>query len=736
MSRIFHVVLMGLALSAAGFGQQLTGGEMNSMRVSVSAYTDGRADQTAGQVGMEWMQAVSNRGILRGSLSLVQGGNGDGGSVRAGRSFLEWNALGSGKKGFTATAGTFLLNPSRFENQNSTIYLPSVLTQGVRTEVTRGATTFGSFAGAFVIEEGGRLLSTHATNDKIAGVYLTRALTRSLSVGIEADRLGGSTHLRQSVNWTLKKKTVMNGEYDISSTGKPSMHASLEHSGSRLSWSAAYVKRGTDYMPYGVLAYSADREGPSAEATFQATQWLTFSGGLTRLRTNVARDASETTARSRQYNVNTSVRLPANLQLVLAHNVSAISRDNSAIVPRQSLTIDSASILHSHGMWITRVGVDQLQLNAGDRTLTRGFNIDETRIFRNGLSLSGTVRYQSTREAARHTGRLSTAIRGSYEIGNRISLSLQTEFGRDIRNETLFATSNLRTNSASVGIKLPRNSELRFEYYGTQSNYLLNTDSAMASALLGSLVTPVLSESSRSTFYVRYQKTLRWRKDPLTAGASSAINVTLAQATGSVAGRICVDENENKRCDAGEPGVSNTRVSIGERQSAVTNADGLYVVSNVGVGPRTVELSIETLDAAFTPAANQHNVTVVLHATAAADFTVVAASTVSGMVAQKKGDDIVPLADAAVQLEPGGRYAYTDSTGRFVISNVPRGEFHLTLVKETIPENARVLETPADGGIARPGETVRDANFLVQIVETQPQIERLPAERVRVSVTN
>jgi hypothetical protein len=689
MSRIFHLALIGLVLEAAAFGQQLTGGEMNSMRVSVAAYSDGRADQTAGQIGLEWMQAVSRRGILRGSFSLVQTANGGGSSVRTGRSFLEWNAVPSHNKSFTATAGTFLLTPSRFENQNSTIYLPPVLTQGLQTQVTRGATTFGSFAGVFVIEEGGRLLSTHATNDKIAGAYVTRALTRTLSVGIEADRIGRAAQLRQSLKWTFRKNTTVNGEYGISSTGKPSLHASIEHSGGRLSWSAAYVKRGNGYMPYGVLAYSADRQGPSAEATLNATPWLTFSGGFTKLRTNVARDTNQTTSRSRQYNFNTSIRLPANLQLVLAHNVSAISRDRAAAIPRQSLTIDSASIMHSHGMWITRVGIDQLQLNAGAPTLTRGFNIDETRIFRNGLSLSGQVRYQNTREAARQTGRLSTAIRGSYNIGDRVSISLQTEFGRDIRNETLFATSNLRTNSASVGVRLPRNSELRFEYYSTQSNYLLNTESATASALLGSLVTPVLSETNRNTFYVRYQKTLRWKKDPVMAGASSAINVVMAQATGSVAGRICVDENENTKCDTGEAGVANARVAIGERQSAVTDADGLYVVSNVGVGPRTVELKSETLEASFTPGASHHNVTVELHATTAADFPVAVASAVSGIVSQKKGDEITPLADAAVQLEPGGRYAYTDSNGRFVISNVRRGEFRLTLVKETLPENAR-----------------------------------------------
>lgn len=732
MRHWLHLALLVIASAPALLGQQLTGSEMNSARISVAAYNDGGAGQAATQVGVEWTQAVVNRGILRGSFSLVQGD----GTVRTGRSFVEWHSIGSGKRNFTATAGTFLLNPSRFENRTSTIYLPSVLTQGVQTELTRGGTTFGTYAGAYVLEEGGRLLSTRTTHEKIAGAYAVRSLRRNLSIGIETDRIGHTTQLRQTVKWTPKKNMTLNGEYGIATRGTPSMHVSLEKSAGRLNWNAAYVKRGANYMPFGVLEYSADREGPSTEATFQAAGWLTLSGSFTRLRTNVARDPSLATSRSLQYNFNTGIRLPANLQLMLAHNVSVISRDRSTILPKQSLTIDSASVMHSSGMWITRVGLDQLQLTAGDKTLTRGLTLDETHIFRNGLSLSGQVRYQNSREATKHTARLSAAIRGSYEIGNRVSINLQTEFGRDIRNETLFATSNLRTNSASVAVKLPKHSELRFEYYGTRSNYLLNSESAMASALLGNIITPVLSESSRNTFYVRYQKTLRWRKETAVAGAYNSANVSLAQATGTVSGRICIDENGNKACDTGEAGIQNARVSVGERLASVTDANGLYVVSNVGVGPRTVELSIETLDAAFTPSASRHNVNVALHATTGADFTVTAASTVSGMVVQKKGNELLPLAEAAVQLQPGGRYAYTDAGGRFIISNVPQGEFHLTLVKETIPENARIVNAPPDGSITRPGGAVRDANFLVQIVETQPEIERLPAERVRISISN
>src|SRR3989442_7893424 len=90
------------------------------------------------------------------------------------------------------------------------------------------------------------------------------------------------------------------------------------------------------------------------------------------------------------------------------------------------------------------------------------------------------------------------------------TLNVQTDLGRDIRNETLFALSNLRTSSASLTVKLSRSANLRFEYYGTRLNYELNRDSILASALLGNSVEPVLGGANRNVFFVQYQKTLRW----------------------------------------------------------------------------------------------------------------------------------------------------------------------------------------------------------------------------------
>jgi len=178
------------------------------------------------------------------------------------------------------------------------------------------------------------------------------------------------------------------------------------------------------------------------------------------------------------------------------------------------MLMDSVTLTNSFRRWLTRARVDDIQLRSTTKSRTRGLEIGETRTFQNGLSLGGEIRFQKSDEPDHQGTRISTAIHGSYNWGSRVTLNVQTDLGRDIRNETLFALSNLRTSSASLTVKLSRSANLRFEYYGTRVNYELNRDSILASALLGNSVEPVLGGANRNVFFVQYQKTLRWGSRP------------------------------------------------------------------------------------------------------------------------------------------------------------------------------------------------------------------------------
>jgi len=401
------------------------------------------------------------------------------------------------------------------------------------------------------------------------------------------------------------------------------------------------------------------------------------------------------------------------------------------------MSMDSLTLTNSMGRWITRLRVDQIALKSLANGRTRGVEIDETRLFRNGLSLSGEFRIQESADPTHRGVRVSTAIRGGYNWGNRVSLNIQTDLGRDIRNETLFATSNLRTSTASLNVKLTRSTDLRFEYYGTRLNYELNPQSILASTLLGNDVLPVLGGNNRNVFFVQFQKTIHWGKADSDQFAKATTGVTVMRPVGTVGGRVFVDDNENGIWDEGERGVPNVVLALNGLRKTTTDESGRYEFAGVAVGPGEVSLEAESLNAIYTPVALRGPVSVVFRTRAESNFALLAGSSISGRIVEKQGGTVVPVRDAALRLEPSGLYAYTDADGEFSISNVPRGQYQLSLVAETIEHPIRIVTAPESHiDIAHAGQQLKGIEFVVESVEAKPEIERLPPARILVKSTS
>jgi len=458
---------------------------------------------------------------------------------------------------------------------------------------------------------------------------------------------------------------------------------------------------------------------------YRLTRWIEVGGSSVKLRTSAAE--------SNQYNGNTSFSLPGNFQLSLARSESRLKLENNAALSGQSMLLDSLTLTNSFRGWLTRARVDDIQLRTTTKSRTRGLEIGETRMFQNGLSLGGEIRFQKSDEPDHHGNRISTAIHGSYNWGSRVTLNVQTDLGRDIRNETLFALSNLRTSSAPLTVKLSRSANLRFEYYGTRVNYELNRDSILASALLGNSVEPVLGGANRNVFFVQYQKTLRWGKSASAEYDKTTTGVAIVRPVGTVGGRVFVDENENGVWDEGEPGAANAIVSLNQLRKTTTDESGRFEFTGVAVGPNEIALESDTLSAIFTPTVLRQPVAVAFKARVQTDFPLRAGSSISGRVTEKKGDEIIPVADAAIRLEPSGLYGYSDSSGEFSISNVPRGTYKLTVVPETVDHQFRVVSGPgAAVDVAQAGQQLKEVEFLLERVDVAPVIERLPASRIKV----
>jgi hypothetical protein len=734
------VVAAILLVSPSVFARQSGhGDDVNTARISASAFTDTGARRSTGGLGFDLVQGFSNRGVLTSSFSLV----GDQGGLHAGRSFARWNGVASEQGSASSTAGSFFFQPQMFENRAGNIYLPGVLMRGIDSQWRRGKTSVNAFAGRFLVEDGSRILYVRGASDRIAGVTTTFNPAGRVSYAIQlarttADASGtdiiraesaplSSLQLRQAVQLKPFRWLRVNGEYGVArAAGRltPSYDASLEHEGDRLTFRAAYVRRSSDYLPFGLLSFLGDRRGPHAELRYRVTRWIEVGGSSVKLRTS--------SAESSQYNGNTSLTLPANFQLSFARSESRVKLQNNAVFSGHSMRLDSVTLTNSFRRWLTRARIDDIQLNSATRSRTRGLEIGETRMFQNGLSLSGEIRFQKSDEPDHHGTRISTAIRGGYNWGNRISLNVQTDLGRDIRNETLFALSNLRTSTASLTVKLSPSADLRFEYYGTRVNYELNRQSILASALLGNSVEPVLGGANRNVFFVQYQKTLRWGRSASSAYDRTTTGVSIVRPVGTVGGRVFVDENENGVWDEGERGAPNAIISLNQLRKTTTDESGRFEFSGVPVGPNEIALETDTLNAIFTPTVLRHPVAVAFKARVQKDFPLLAASSISGRVTEKKGDETIPVADAAIRLEPSGLYGYSDSSGEFSISNVPRGTYKLTIVPETLDYPFRVVSGPGTAIDIAHAAQLKDVEFVLERMEIAPVIERLPASKITV----
>jgi hypothetical protein len=743
MTRWWAIALL-LLLPAVVAAQTTSMEDFNTLRVSASAYSDSLINRAIGGIGFELKQAVPNRGFFTSSLSLVDDDN----ALRAGRGFARWEGFGSQGKTSSATVGTFLYQPQMFENRAGNVYMPAILVNGFQSQRQMGRFSVQAFGGSAIVEEGSRILYMRNTSDRIAGVETKFAASRKLNFGFQITRTrsnasdtyaihngpvpSSSVQLRQAVQWTPSSWFTFTGEYGVAKVAgrsAGSYDAAIEHDGARLNFRAAYVRRSENYLPFGLLSFSAGREGPYAEARYQLTHWLEFSGSSVKLRTP--------TTRSLQHNGNVSVRLPGNFQVTLARSDSRLNLRSNSGPSAHVMSMDSVTLTNSRGRWITRLRVDQIELNSLEKSRTRGVEIDETRLFRNGLSLSGEFRIQESADPAHRGTRVSTAIRGGYNWGNRVSLNVQTDFGRDIRNETVFATSNLRTSTASLSVKLTRSTDLRFEYYGMRLNYALNPQSILASTLLGNNVLPVLGGNNRNVFFVQFQKTIRWGRADSDQFAKATTGVTVMRPVGSIGGRVFIDENENGIWDEGERGVPNVVLALNGLRKTTTDESGRYEFAGVAVGPGEVSLEAESLNAIYTPVALRGPVSVVFRTRAESNFALLAGSSISGRIVENKGETVVPVRDAALRLEPSGLYAYTDADGEFSLSNVPRGQYLLSLVAETIEHPIRIVTAPESHiDIAHAGQQVKGIEFVVESIEARPEIERLPPARILVKSTS
>jgi hypothetical protein len=454
---LMGAILLTLCLATPAAAQQAF---LSGARVSTALLSDSSTGRVSLHNQFDWTQPLA-LGSLTSSIDLARTAT----KTRNGRTAFEWRSTPGGPA--FAKAGAFSLAPMQFQNRSGNVALPSISLRGFQTGFAIGRTTVGLVTGNILQEDGPGGWATRKTEDRISGIRLSRTFTRDAGFAIEADRVtsGGAskTLLRPSFRWMLAKGTAVNGEYAAQQGGKPSFHFGIERENATAAFHAAYVRRSRQYLSLAPLISFADREGVSLETRLRVAGWLELNLGGSNLHTNVDRRTEHLAQRTRQYSASANFKLAATTQMILNHQSLGISQRGWSWRQVQ----DSATLVHTTGRLSTRLRADRSVVNFSSQTL--GVELEGGRDFLR-TALSGRVRWQRTQNDANRTGGMSTSIRGSRNVGKRLSLAVQAEFSGQRQSASL-SRSQQRTLTGSAGMSLSKTTKLSANFFGAENSW-------------------------------------------------------------------------------------------------------------------------------------------------------------------------------------------------------------------------------------------------------------------------
>lgn len=207
--------------------------------------------------------------------------------------------------------------------------------------------------------------------------------------------------------------------------------------------------------------------------------------------------------------------------------------------------------------------------------------------------------------------------------------------------------------------------------------------------------------------------------------------------TGSIAGFVFTDWDNDGVRDDGEAAVANIPVKLSHLGTTTTSADGEFAFVNIPIGLQQVGIDSSSLPVDFDPPpVPQVQVQLARGETLRLGFGVVPLGSIAGRVVHDvnntgtEDDQDVPL-DGAVVVLNGGVRSEQARGGRFRFDAVRAGEHTVTLLQESLPDGSTILGSPSARVSIDRASLVPSTTFLVTI-QTRPEIRRVfPAAGAR-----
>ena len=351
----------------------------------------------------------------------------------------------------------------------------------------------------------------------------------------------------------------------------------------------------------------------------------------------------------------------------------------------------------------------QLMLN-GAPNRQRAAEIEDT-FQMHRFVVGAAVRAQQSTAADR---RNSVYVRGSAQVNlGRLTAYGYFEGGKDLVNQSVFATSATSSSVVAATLRLTRNWSIQGEAFRSRLISSLNPENVFVQVNQGLAVNPVLSRFNQWSFLFRIVRSFKWGGS-LPAGNIDQYTIQRIPLTGIVEGFVHV------RTADGQQPASGVAIKLESGKTALTDANGRFRFDDVPEGAHAVAIDMQQLPAEYNPGQTIiSSVTVGPRRVTRADLDLYALSSFAGRVTVSGSAALDSLEGIVIRLEPGGRYTTTLKDGSFAFYNLPDGNYEASIAVGTLPPEAQ-LKSPSKAPVSvRSGSVLRAVEF---------QLERKPVE--------
>jgi hypothetical protein len=656
------------------------------------------------------------------------------GRFALGENYLQWSGLPFASRHWDLAAGDFHSSMSVVENPFPNLPTPEVSLRGARVIARTDHVSYSVYGGAETLSQGSRVPYRTRVPQRAIGAEVAASISKRVQLGFRYLHLASSLdrvknqplffpanrqftrsdsfasqagiHMTDQLQWYAEAGWSQAAEMSGTASSRPqfSLVSGPAWHSDHLILRANYFSQGAAYLP--VLGYYlGDRRGFNADGTWTVGR-LGLFGNAGQARNNREHNPDMPDYFSRQGGGGVQFRLPANVYLsgsmsqlhfeTVSKEAGLVSNDT-----RQVQVMISRPI-YRHNLHATWQRLDSEIQGKGQRL--QFLEVEDNYAWRR-LSAGAATRWQ--RQSADQV-RQSLFLRasGQYQT-HKLSVYAYWEKGKDLANETLLSTQVSSTSVVGVSWLAPQSLTFKLEAFRNHLNTVLNPESLFVLGNRGILPDSVLNRTDDWSLFLRVSREFSWG-EPGTLGGG--LRQPEAPLTGTVAGYVRFQTLQ------GESGAGEVWVLMDTGQAIKTDSTGYFQMMDVPQGTRILKLDLDRLPADYNPPERREiSIEVRSGQVSRASLRVTALTSIEGTVSDESGE---PADEGIVlRLAPGDAYTRTDADGRFGFYNLPEGDYEITVVESSLPENAHLIPPLTIAVSPQHGESTEPVAFRYQIVQ-------------------